>query len=135
MHEDPNLNIMFFGLRYARSSFNDKLQYDTHAVIQSETTWPNTRETSSNGNAKASWYEMVTGLKIRIVKQLYMGFTMRFKLLMKTKQTEILKPYYIPGFGKNVSSSSFGFNYYISYRLPFRKKIVYTDEHKNVIEQ
>lgn len=135
MHEDPNLNIMFFGLRYASSSFNDRLDYDTHAVIQSETGWPNSRETSSNGNARASWYEMVTGLKIRVVKQLYMGFTMRYKLLMKTKQTEILKPYYIPGFGKNINASSFGFNYYISYRLPFRKKIIYIDEDKKVIKE
>ena len=135
MHEDPNLNIMFFGLRYASSSFNDRLDYDTHAVIQSETGWPNSRETSSNGNARASWYEMVTGLKIRVVKQLYMGFTMRYKLLMKTKQTEILKPYYIPGFGKNINASSFGFNYYISYRLPFRKKIIYTDENNKVIKE
>lgn len=135
MHDDPNLNIMFFGLRYASSSFNDRLDYDTHAVIQSETGWPNSRETSSNGNARASWYEMVTGLKIRVVKQLYMGFTMRYKLLMKTKQTDILKPYYIPGFGKNINPSSFGFNYYISYRLPFRKKIIYTDENNKVIKE
>ncbi len=134
MHQDPHLNIAFFGLRYATSSFEDKLNYDTHAVIQSETGWPNSRETSSNGNVKASWYEMVTGLKIRVVKQLYMGFTVRFKLMMNIKQVEEFRPYYIPGFGKNVNSSAFGFNYYISYRLPFRKKIIYTDENKNVIE-
>ena len=135
MDKDPNLNVIFFGLRYATSSFNDKLDYDTRAVIQTETGWPNTRETSSNGNAKANWYEMVSGLKIRVVKQLYMGFTMRFKFLMKTKQIEEFRPYYIPGFGKNVNTSAFGFNYYISYRLPFRKKIIYTDENKDVIEE
>jgi len=134
MNKDPNLNVAFFGLRYATSSFEDILEYDTRAIIQSETGWPNTRESISNSNAKASWYEMVTGLKIRVVKQLYMGFTLRFKLLMKTKDTEGLRPYYIPGFGKNVNPSAFGFNYYISYRLPFRKKIIYTDENKNVIE-
>lgn len=134
MNNDPHLNVMFFGLRYASSSFNDQLDYDTRAIIQSETGWPNTRESSSNGNAKANWYEMVTGLKIRVVKQLYMGFTLRFKLLLKTKQIEDLRPYYIPGFGKNINTSAFGFNYYVSYRLPFRKKIIYIDENKKVIE-
>lgn len=134
MNSDPHLNVMFFGLRYASSSFNDQLDYDTRAIIQSETAWPNTRESSSNGNAKANWYEMVTGLKIRVVKQLYMGFTLRFKLLLKTKQIEDLRPYYIPGFGKNINTSAFGFNYYVSYRLPFRKKIIYIDENKKVIE-
>lgn len=134
MHDNPDLNVMFFGLRYASASFEDKLNYDTRAIIQSETGWPNTRETASNGNAKANWAEMVTGLKIRVVKQLYMGFTLRFKLAMKVKQVETLRPYYIPGFGKNINPSAFGFNYYISYRLPFRKKIIYTDENKKVIE-
>ena len=134
MHQDPNLNIAFFGLRYSTSSFEDRLNYDTDAVIHSETGWLNTRETSLNGNVKANWYEIVTGLKIRVVKQLYMGFTARFKLVMNTKQVEEFRPYYIPGFGKNVNSSAFGFNYYISYRLPFRKKIIYTDDNKNVIE-
>lgn len=135
MHQDPNLNIAFFGLRYATSSFTDKLDYDTKAVIQSEIGWPSTRETTSNGNAKANWYEMVAGLKIRVVKQLYMGFTARFKFLMNVKQTEDLRPYYIPGFSKNINTSAFGFNYYVSYRLPFRKKIIYTDENKKVIEE
>ena len=91
MNEDPNLNIMFFGLRYATATFDDRLDYDTQAVIQSQTGWPNTRESSRNDNGKANWYEMVTGLKIRVVKQLYMGFTMRFKLLMKTKLVELAR--------------------------------------------
>ena len=63
MHKDPNLNVMFFGLRYATSSFNDQLDFDTDAVIQSQTGWPNTRQTISNGNAKANWHEVVAGTK------------------------------------------------------------------------
>lgn len=134
MQKDPHLNVAFFGLRYASSSFTDKLDYDTKAIIQSEIGWPSTRETVSNANAKANWYEMVTGFKIRVVKQLYMGFTIRFKLMMDVKQIENLRPYYIPGFGKNINTSAFGFNYYVSYRLPFRKKIIYTDSDDKVIE-
>ena len=134
LNKDPHLNIAFFGLRYATSSFTDKLEYDTKAIIQSNTGWPSTRETSSTGNGKANWYEMVAGLKIRVVKQLYMGFTVRYKLMMNVKQAEELRPYYIPGFGKNINTSAFGFNYYVSYRLPFRKKIIYTDEENKVME-
>lgn len=134
MNKDPHLNVAFFGLRYATSSFTDKLEYDTKAVIQSEIGWPSTRESVSNGNAKANWIEMVSGLKIRVVKQLYMGFTLRFKFMMDVKQTENLRPYYIPGFGKNIKESNFGFNYYISYRLPFRKKMIYTDKNDKVIK-
>jgi hypothetical protein len=134
MNKDQHLNIAFFGMRYALSSFNDQLDFDTQAIIQSEIGWPSTRETVSNSKVKANWFEMVAGLKVRVVKQLYMGFTARFKFLLKVKKVEELRPYYIPGFGKNINTSAFGFNYYISYRLPFRKKIIYTDENKKVIE-
>lgn len=135
MNKDPNLNVAFFGLRYASSSFSDRLDYDTKAIIQSDIGWPSTRETISNENAKANWFEMTSGLKIRVVKQLYMGFTIRYKFMMKTENTEGLRPYYIPGFGKNINTSAFGFNYYISYRLPFRKKIIYTDVKKDKGEE
>lgn len=127
MHDDPNLNVAFFGIRHGHANFSDELEYDTRAVIQSDIQWPNTTETTSNDWVRANWLELNTGLRIRVVKQLYMGFTVRYKLLLAYKGTEDLKPYYIPGFGKNVGTSGAGFNYYISYRLPFRKKIVYTD--------
>lgn len=135
MHDDPHNNVTFFGLRYASSSFNDQLDYTTNQVIQSETGWPNTDESLANNQANARWFEMVTGIKIRVVKQLYMGFTVRYKLLMKTGGSSKLRPYYVPGFGKNIGTSAFGFNYYISYRLPFRKKTVFLDENEKVIQK
>jgi len=135
MKDDPDLNVAFFGFRHGHANFNDKLTYDTRAVIQSDTKWPNTTETTSNDQARANWLELNTGLRIRIVKQLYMGFTVRYKLFLSVKGTEDLKPYYIPGFGKNIGTSAAGFNYYISYRLPFRKKIVYTDTKADKTEE
>lgn len=135
LNKDPNLNVAFFGLRYSFSSFTDELEYNTSAIIQKYSGWPETIQNTSNSRVKANWFEMVTGLKIRVVKQLYLGFTLRYKLFMNTNGAEDLRPYYIPGFGKNIGTSSFGFNYYVSYRLPFRKKIIYTDENKNVIEE
>jgi len=135
MHDDPHDNVAFFGLRYATSSFKDQLDYDTDQVIQSETGWPNTRERANNDNVNASWFEMVTGLKIRVVKQLYLGFTVRYKLFMEPSGATEFKPYYIPGFGKNINASAFGFNYYVSYRLPFRKKTVFLDKNKEVIPE
>ncbi len=135
MNKDPHLNVAFFGVRYVSSSFTDKLDYDTQTIIQTNTGWPNTRESNTNIDGKANWYELNTGMKIRVVKQLYMGFTLRYKFLMKIKGTENLRPYYIPGFGKNINTTAFGFNYYVSYRLPFRKKIIYTDSDKKVIKE
>ncbi len=126
MHTDPNNNIAFIGLRFSTSSFGDQLDFDTQAVIESETGWPNTRETFENSGMRATWFELVAGLKIRVVKQLYMGFTARYKFVLDVNGAKDLKPFYVPGFGKTSSDAAFGFNYYVSYRLPFRTKTVFT---------
>lgn len=128
MRDDPHYNVAFVGLRYATSGFEDQLNFDTQAIIESETGWPNTTETFSNSNLNARWFEMNAGLKIRVVNQLFLGFTVRYKLFLQVTGVEDLRPYYVPGFGKNVSSAAFGFNYYVSYRLPFRKKTIYIKE-------
>jgi hypothetical protein len=124
MYGDRRNNVSFFGLRYAMASFSDEMNFSTSAILQSDNRWPATMETTGSDNLSAHWYEMVTGLKVRMIKQLYFGFTVRFKMFMKAKGTEDLKPYYIPGFGKNISKSYWGFNYYVSYRFPFRKKTI-----------
>ena len=134
MHDNLHNNVAFFGLRYGLSSFKDQMDYDTQQIIQSETGWPNTRESVANDNVNARWFEMVTGLKIRVIKQLYLGFTVRYKLFMEPGGATEFRPYYIPGFGKNINPSAFGFNYYVSYRLPFRKKTVFLDKNNEVIQ-
>lgn len=134
MDKDPDLNVGFFGFRYSSSAFKDRLDYNTNAIIQSETGWPSVYESVDNNNVNAHWYELVAGIKIRIVKQLYFGFTTRFKFNLAVERTESLRPYYVPGFGKYINKSAFGFNYYVSYRLPFRTKHVYVEDGK-VIEK
>ncbi len=130
MKADKNFNVMFFGIRYARAVFSDNLKYETSAVLQSETGWPSTEESVSNTNVKSNWIEMTAGLKIRIFKQLYGGFTARYKFLKTIRDAGTLKPYYVPGFGKNVNNDAWGLNYYLYYRIPFRKKIIYVKEEK-----
>ena len=83
---NKNQNVAFFGVRYATSSFDDKLIYDTDAVIESETGWPNTTETATNTDAKGNWYELNTGLKVRVIRQLYLGFTARYKIGLSIKK-------------------------------------------------
>lgn len=130
MHDDPNNNVTFIGLRYARAIFTDQLDYSTQAIIETDTGWPNTVETMTNDRLRAGWFEMDAGLKIRVVKQLYLGFTVRYKLYLQVTGQETMRPYYVPGFGKNIGTSAFGFNYYISYRLPFRNKTIFVDNSK-----
>ncbi len=124
MYGSKDGNVGFFGVRYGWTTFEDRLSYNTRAVIESETGWPDTREESSNTDAYAHWFEMDAGLKVRIVGPFFMGFTARYKFLVKVHSNGELKPYWVPGFGKHVNSDSWGLNYYFYYTIPFRKKVI-----------
>lgn len=123
--DDRSLHVSFFGLRYARSSFSDRLDYDTRAVIESETGWPPVWTSASNDALRASWFELNAGVKARVYKPLYMGFTVRYKFLLDVQGAETLRPYFVPGFGRYIDNNTWGFSYYVSFRIPVREKVFY----------
>ena len=110
-------NIIFFGLRYARAAFEDKLSN----FIETNR-WGSAQFEVSNNQINANWFEMNLGMKGQVFKNLYVGYTVRFKFAKGTSDTPDLSPHLIPGFGKYSKGSNLGFNYYIQYRIPFRKK-------------
>lgn len=112
-----NRNVFFFGLRYARSQFEDNLNF-----INFTDKFGNAQFSLSNDNLKAKWFELNTGLKVKIIKQFYFGYTIHFKFIQSFSGNGELIPKNIPGFGKSDKKSTFGFSYYISYNIPFRKK-------------
>lgn len=113
-----NRNVMFFGARYAKSSFKDQLDFtDTNS-------FGSTQFHYSNDNMSANWFELNLGMKIKIIEQLYFGYSIRFKLAQSFSGNGALTPRNIPGYGKSDKKSTTGFNYYIAYRFPFRKKAI-----------
>ena len=115
-------NVIFFGLRYATSSFIEKATYQSINFIDSENSWPVTTLTSENARNRAYWFELDAGIKARIWKQLFTGFTVRYKILPSVRDANNFRTYYIPGFGKNIDNDAWGINYYFYYKIPFRKK-------------
>lgn len=122
----PHVNMMpynkqrssiFFGLMYARSSFQDQINY-----AQSDTGWGTGDLFFANDNLTARWFEANVGINVKIAGPLYLGYTVRFKFVKKLSGEEELMPYEIPGFGQADKGSAFGFNYYVIYKLRFRDK-------------
>jgi hypothetical protein len=126
MKQDKDLNVIFVGLRYAMATFNDRLAYQTGTVLQTAALnrWPDTGQVAENSAAGARWYELTTGLKMRVFSEVYMGFTARYKILKKDRRDSTLSSYYVPGFGKNIDNNAWALNYYVYYRIPFRTKVL-----------
>ena len=122
----PHINMMpynkhrssiFFGLMYARSSFNDQITYEL-----ADQGWGARTLNYSNDNLTARWFEANLGINVKILGPLYLGYTMRFKFSKSLSGNGALFPYEIPGYGKADKGGQFGFNYYVIYKLRFRDK-------------
>lgn len=116
-------NEIFVGYRYGFSLFDQTLNGYTPNV--NSTYFPansiNTPVTASSLNAH--WSEFLFGLKVETFKNLFLGASVSYKVLMSSKEPENFKTLYAPGFNRIFESSTgFGFNYTVSYLIPFKKK-------------
>ena len=108
---------LYVGLRFAMTSFT----YDVDGPNMHDPNYGGIIEVPYvfDGNqSKASWIEAVVGIKVKIYKGFCMGWTVRYKKPINITNSENSEPWYIPGFGKN-SSSSFNLTYNLIYNLPF----------------
>jgi len=115
--KDPERNMFFIGARYGHATFSHNLTVIAHDVFTD--TFPELNYADTGVNAR--WYELTTGLRIRMWKMIWMGYTARFKFGLKYDVTENIIPTEVPGYGRTHKDSYWGFNYQIFIRIPVRK--------------
>lgn len=115
-------DVVSLGVRYGVASLTNTIK---NAIVFNEY-WGNSDPFSDSENFQAHWLELVVGMKTPIFKNVYMGWDLRGKILLY-QNSEISKRPYIAGFGNPSSTTlkfSSSFHYYLSYRIPFKKKIL-----------
>ncbi|TVZ54778.1 hypothetical protein OD91_0013 [Lutibacter sp. Hel_I_33_5] len=122
-------NEIYVGFRYGLSLFDQTINSYTPNVVTGEAntlpyfpadlvTTPIT-ETGLN----AHWTEFIIGVKAETFKNLFLGFSLSYKVLVSVKDQQNFKSLYAPGFNRIFQSDTgFGFNYTLSYTIPFQKK-------------
>jgi hypothetical protein len=72
-------------------------------------------------NISANWFELISTMQAETFKNVYLGYTISFKYLINTEETDDFETAYIPGFYKKNSPTNFGFGmqYFIAYRIKF----------------
>ena len=108
-------NRYFLGLRYAFSSFS----YDLDGPAITDDYWPYEFEYRRHGTkGNMHWGEMLFGIQTQLWKFIHCGWTIRYKFRFHEKQGEPGHAYYVPGYGKNgTSSSCFGGTFMIVFEL------------------
>jgi hypothetical protein len=120
-------NEIYIGMRYGFSYFDQTLNSFTPNVIDPSNGiyFPSNQITSpieTNG-LTAHWTEFVVGIKAETFKNLYFGFSFSYKVVLSIKDPENFQTLYAPGFNTVFQSDTgFGFNYTVSYIIPFFKK-------------
>lgn len=117
LKKDKEKNAFFFGVRYGRSTFSERL------IIESvDPVWGSIISDQSNNNISGRWFELTTGLKVKMWKMIWMGYTARFKFGLKTNENGLLIPHDVPGYGRTDKETTWGFNYQIFVRFPVRNQ-------------
>ena len=116
-------NEIILGLRYGFSNFDQTLNSYT----------PNTNNTYflantnttpiTTNNLTAHWSEFLVGFKVETFKNMFVSFSASYKVLIHADEPNNFKTLYAPGFNTIYESNTgFGFNYSLSYLIPFSKK-------------
>lgn len=118
-------NLFYSGLILGFSNFNQSI--DNYTIYNTNSTyWGESYidESISLSNLNAVWFEIVFGLKTEIFNNLFLGFELKLKNVLKQKNSQGITNFYIPGFNRTYDSSDFGagFSYTISYLIPIIKK-------------
>ncbi len=118
-------NIVYSGFNLGYSQFDQKINsytiYNTNSIYWGESI---ITEAVNLTDLKAFWLELVFGLKTEILNNLFLGFELQLKNILKQNNKQGITNLYVPGFNRTYDSSNLGagFSYSISYLIPVVKK-------------
>ena len=116
-------NEIYVGLRYGFSIFDQTLNSYTSNQGNSSYFPASTITPQTTTNLKAHWLEFQFGIKHETFKNLFIGISASYKIMVSVDEPSNFKTLYAPGFNRVFESQTgFGFNYTLSYLIPFVNK-------------
>ena len=118
-------NAIYLGMRIGNSFHKQKVnEYEPYQINHYWATEiiKNGAEIREQESLSARWVEVVAGIKVKMINNIYMGFSLRLNRLMSDKRPENFDNLYIPGFNKKTDENVWGagFNYTLTYAIPVR---------------
>lgn len=98
------LGMSHFGYSYSHFDFEDAYWGGSTQVDATEL------------NATKFWFELTGGIRVNVLKNIYMGWNVRNRHILNKSKSGGIAPYYIPGYGAE-EGSRWGMNYTVGYRF------------------
>lgn len=116
--EIGNNDNIILGLRYGMSI----QEQENKRFTITDDYWGNYTGSLGKGTTSSHWAEAVFGLRSEVLKNFYMGWTVRVRKLISLSNEKKIEPYAIPGYGARDNTTNLSFTYNLEYHLPFKKK-------------
>lgn len=115
--EPDNHDNVLLGIRYGYGW----QQHQSPSFTIGSSYWDDYVSSASLSPVSSHWAELLFGLRCEVLKNLYMGWSLRLKRIIYQSSSSKLEPAVIPGFGRFNSPITAGFTYSIEYQIPFNK--------------
>ena len=116
-------NEVFTGVRYGLGIFDQTLNSYTPNVNSLYFPSEPINAANTDHGLTAHWTEFIVGIKVETFQNLFISTSISYKIVLAVDDPENFKTLYAPGFNRIFESGTgFGFNYTLSYLIPFSKK-------------
>jgi hypothetical protein len=121
----PMENQIYVGLRYGYSYFSQTL--NNYKIYNPNPYFPVNNPIIESGEEftglSAQWIEIIAGVNVQVYKNIFVGFSVNMNVLLVNDTPPNFDNLYIPGFNRTYDGDfGAGFNYSISYFIPFYKR-------------
>jgi Domain of unknown function (DUF6048) len=90
--------------------------------VITDSIWGDRAGVQAGNTFGAYWAELTGGVRVAIVKNLFLGWNIRAKFMMNGNSFKDLSPLYIAGYGRGDKNSAFDFNAYVAYGIRWKRK-------------
>ena len=108
------LDQIYVGLMYGYSPYS----HEAKNITISDDYWGIGEGSLPLTNNTAHWIEIKGGLRVELLRNLFLGYALRLRVFLAGETDPKLDPYLIPGYGKAEKTSTIGMSYSIFYRIP-----------------
>jgi hypothetical protein len=116
--EPSEKNMVYGGIRYGFARNTYEVPFYN---IKNEYWGSNIQGFFPKTSITAHWIELVFGLRVEVLKNFFLGWGVREKILISSSADDATPPLVIPGFGNGKKKSQFDMTYTVSYYIPLYK--------------
>lgn len=107
-------DILYIGFRYGVSFAKQEV-----SSYRIDNYWGPTEGSFPSQTYQSQWFEVVFGLTGEVLKNVYLGWSLRGKFNLVQKELELPPAFFNPGYGKAENGMNVDITYSLFYTLPF----------------